>query len=339
MFKRRQNTYAKNSMHVKRSRFLPFSKGTYLSLNVGPIPLRNGVGGIVDGFYFMLKQSLSYLFSTASITLILLATIISSAYIVLKPTIPELSTAQQRLVDCLDTEVGQWLGEIEPARRTAILVTLHRDPFAQISDRLRNVVWRSDRFDLSDYSLMEKFLKRLEWKRPTAESRKEALQKISWRKSDYVIWGSVVKFSDVITPAKLVVDLEVVEVANGKLLAEKRFELLDKPGLIPLVNDAAGWSADMFHFSLLTGLLIWIGFTLLLPLIFYPLIKHVVLGESNAAILATLAGTVFASIFMCYLVLLRGNGPWLNAIVLLIAFGIALCYYYKTFEAIKTLNE
>lgn len=287
----------------------------------------------------MFAVAMKHLLSPTSIILIAATSLVSGAYMVLKPTEPVLSTAQVRLIDRLDREAGLWLGQMEPTQRSAVLTTFNRDPFAHISDCLREVIWRSDRFDLCDYSVAEKFWKRIEWTRPVAESRRDAVHTAARRGSDYVIWGTVEEFSDVKSPAQLVVALEVVEVANSRPVTEQRFEITDEPGLGTLVTDTADKATGFFQFSLLTGLLVWVGFTLLLPLLAYPFIKRVVLGDSNAAILTMLISTVFASVFVCYLILVRGAGPWLSAIVLLIAFAVALYYYYKTFEIIKKVNE
>jgi len=259
--------------------------------------------------------------------------------VVIKPTQPELTAAQEALVIEFTDAVREWAGELEPVRRPTVFYTLGRDRFGVISDPLRHTLWQSDRFDLKDMGVVERVLRVIEWTRPTVGARKEALESARWRGADYVIWGHIEEFADLGGAAVLRARLELTEQATGKPLQEKTFELTKGSGsiLTPITQAAA--QSGIHAWSPLSRLLLWVIFTLLLPLFAYPITRKVVLGDSNAAILALLITYVLASVLAAYVVLLRSGDGWMAAFMLLIVFSLALAYMYKALTAIKEFHD
>ena len=285
-----------------------------------------------------IRALIAKVIGSSTVWVILILGVLWGAYQVVRPTEPGVTAAQMEAVEELSGEAAGWAIAIELPRARAVFLPLERDPFAIVSDPLRHAFWRSDRFNLVDYSLMEKFCRFIHWKRPTVGSRRKAAEIARRRDCQYAIWGRLREFSDVEGLSRAVVLLEVIDAANASPLAAKTLSVQKRGSarLVPLGRDAAD---GVYGLSFATRLLIWIAVTLLLPLASYPFSKQVLAGDSNAAILALLITLVAVSTGVAYLLFAFGSGTIFAGLILLMAFTLALFYNWHALDKIKTTQE
>jgi hypothetical protein len=279
-----------------------------------------------------------WLYRSGTLWILLASTAIWGVYQVVKPTQPHLTSRQRSMVTELTREVSEWAEQLQPRRSRAVFLTLGRDEFGLVSDRIRQVMWQSDRFNLRDYSVREKLCRLIEWTRPTVGSSMEATERARDRGSEYAVWGRVEEFSDVGGEARLAVRLQLVDAVSGETLAGRDFEVV-RAGAIsrPMPEDDSGESVPGLSF--VTRVFIWVIAALALPLMTYPLGKRVLTGDSNAAVLALLASLVLASTGVAYVLFMYMGGGIIGGLVLLVCFGLALVYDWYALSTIKRVVE
>ncbi|MFW6163116.1 MAG: hypothetical protein ACODAJ_10145 [Planctomycetota bacterium] len=288
----------------------------------------------------MVARIAGFLFRGAALWALLGAGLAVGAYEVLKPTDPGLTDRQHALVEELADRATAWLRQRPPLREPTAFLTLGRDRFGTVSDRLRTVLWQSDRFELLDDPAREKLARKIDWTRPTADSRAEAVERAEARGCPYVLWGTVREFSDLRRVARLAVDLELVRTDSQRVVDTQTFDIRrGKGAALSSPAEAAPTQVSRGGWTLPARLLVWVGATLALPLVTYPLARRVLLADRHAATLALLVGYVAASVVVAYGVVLRGAGGWLGGAVLLGAFALALVYDWRALSTIKAVNE
>lgn len=276
------------------------------------------------------------LFRSGTVWVVVASSTVWGSYMVVKPTEPVPSARQNKAIGELAPRVSEWLSRIEAPRAKTVFLNLDRDPFGKVSDVVRHVIWQTDRFDLQDYSMTEKLRRQIKWSRATVGSREEAARAGRGRGCEYAIWGSVREFSEAGSAARLSVDLEIVETSGRAVIASREFHIAESDGLpLKLPREVLAQEAGERSISLPIRFLIWILIALLIPIATYPLAQRMLAGESNLAVLATLAGYVAASVAAAYLLLAWGAGSWGTGIVLLVAFGLSLLYDWKALDFIK----
>ena len=281
----------------------------------------------------MAAKIAGFLFRHATVWLLVGVAAVCGAYHVVKPAAPTLTARQHAMADELARQVTAWLGGLEPVRQPTAFLTLGRDRFGAVSDRLRSVLWQSDRFDLVDRALGEKLAQRLAWRRPAVDTRADAVERARSLGCVYALWGRVGEFSDLGDAARLAVDVELVRTATGERVLARSFDVRRGAApRLPASLEPGGW-------SLPTRLLAWAAATLALPLLTCPLARRVLRAERHGATLALLTGYVLASVVLAYGLVAWGETGWLAGLVLLAAFGLALLYDWQALSTIEALNH
>lgn len=286
----------------------------------------------------MVWNFIKQLWKSGAIWGMIVVTIVISAYQVVKPTKLELSVRQREVLSDFSEEVEAWCNGIKLPRGTLVFLAMDRDDFGRVSDAARLEVWRSDVFDLADYSVLEKLRREIDWTRPTAGSAAEAVKRAG--DSDYAIWGRVREFSDAANLARLDVHMELLDVASGETLLSKDFDL-SRTSMNLLGKMGNGVAADEDS-GFLISLAIWAVFVIILPIICYPLTLRVVIGDSNILILLLLTAYVLSGFLAAFLLFAYSGtvgGTILKAVILLLAFALTSLYNWKALDLIKTLNE
>lgn len=286
----------------------------------------------------MMMNLLTKLYKSGAVWLMILVAVVMGFYKVIKPTEPEYSHLQESALSELATRAGSWTAQIQVPRDRTVFLTLERDPFGRVSDVLRREIWQSDRFNLQDYTMLEKLCRLIHWTRPTVGSRREAAGIARSRECTYGIWGVVREFSDVQGQSRLDLHLELIPASGGEPLLEEDF-LIEKTSGLSLGSAGAGGESFDSDFSLFTLIFFWIIFTLLLPIASFPLARRIVTGDSNAATLGLLIGYVLVSTTAAYVLLLRQAGSWITGIVLILSCGLALYYDWRALSLIKKVSE
>ncbi len=287
----------------------------------------------------MAAKIAGFLFRHATVWLLVGVAAVCGAYHVVKPAAPTLTARQHAMADELARQVTAWLGGLEPVRQPTAFLTLGRDRFGAVSDRLRSVLWQSDRFDLVDRALGEKLAQRLAWRRPAVDTRADAVERARSLGCVYALWGRVGEFSDLGDAARLAVDVELVRTATGERVLARSFDV--RRGAAPRAPAAASPPASRAPgvCSLPRRPLPWAAATLALPLLTCPLARRVLRAERHGATLALLTGYVLASVVLAYGLVAWGETGWLAGLVLLAAFGLALLYDWQALSTIEALNH
>ncbi len=280
-------------------------------------------------------QSAKWLYRSGAVWVVLATSVFWGAYQVVKPTQPEFTVRQKNMVSEFTHEVSEWARQLENHRRETVFLTLGGDDFGVISDPLRQIMWQSDRFQLQDYSLTEKFLKLIDWKRPTAASKMEAKERGEKRGSEYAIWGRINEFSDVGGSARLAVELNVIDVVSGENLAGREFEIA-KRGRVSAPVPGEDERTSIGGVSFLTRVFFWLLAMMALPLVIYPLVKKILNRRSNAATLMLLVSLTLTALAVAYGFLIQDAGTWLAGFALLICFAISLTYNWYVLSMIKS---
>ena len=271
------------------------------------------------------------LLGPSALGLALVGGLLAGIYEIARPTVPAMTSAQLRVARSLGASVSDWLGQLRVSRGRAVLLTLDRDPFGVVSGPVRDAFFRSDLFDLADYSVWEKFRRLIRWTRPIVATREQAVSAGRRRQGAYVVWGRVESFTDRQGEARLVTRLEIVETTRGEVVGARDFDqcVSDIAGLV--VGNGTGG----YRWPFATRLLIWLAVTLCLPLVSLPLSRKILAGDSNAAILGLLVGHVAVSTGLAYLLFAWFGGGMIQGAVLFLACTSALFYTWHALVRVK----
>lgn len=262
------------------------------------------------------------------------------AWEVARPTQPAPTARQQAMIAEVAREANLWAGRLDIPREATAFLTFGRDRFALVSDPVRDALHRTDRFELADFTLWEKALRKVEWDLPMVAGRRDAREAAAARDCTFAVWGRVNELSDISGRARIEVSIEMVEAATGCVIAHRTFEINEQPlasVAVPQEIQPPGGPAGGWPFA--TRALVWLAAVALLPLIAWPVVRHIVTGESNAAILALLALFVIAGVGAAYGLLAHGMSQWTAGIALAVAFALALAYNWHAMSIIKQAGE
>lgn len=288
----------------------------------------------------MITKLLLKLYKSSTILIMVIGTLFWGVYEVVKPTKPVYSPRQKATLNELVTHLNQWAVQSKAVRGKAVLLTFDRDPFGKVTDAVRQALWRSDRFDLLDYTISERLCRKIEWTRPMVESREEALKIAGKNESAYAVWGVVNEFSDIQGTSKLDCSVEIISAPSGETVSKKKFSISSGTSPAISLNTKEQVYVEVEDdMPLTTRIFIWALIIIILPIATYPLARHLMTRDSNAIVLLTLTGYALVGVIAAYFIFAVDAKGWIKGGVFLISIGLTMLYNWKALEQIKTMNE
>lgn len=274
----------------------------------------------------IVKNLLKHIINRGTLFFLLGSSAFVLAYKVLKPTAPPVTTAQYRAVNETAEAAGEWFASLNLTKSDTVLPTFNRDPFGTVTDPIRDAAWRSDRFDLLDYSLREKLAREIEWTRPMATSLEEARKIAESRGAEYALYGNVEEFSYHNGAARLELSLSILQASDGTELVRKRFT-----GNVAAPLFSSSESDDpSTGMTLPARALLWVAILLVLPLITGPVLSKILDGFTPASIRITRALHILFAVVLAHF--LMGQDDLLALVVIVGSLSISLLYFRNVIE-------
>ena len=151
---------------------------------------------------------------------------------VIRPERPEYTAGHLKLAAKASQEAVAWIEKMELEQAKTYFVNLGRDEFGIISLPLRNGIRQLDKVCLVDRTRSERFRESIWWSLPTCGNSQLFLNEAKAQNCKYAIGGRICRFSKYLEKVELVVELELWEVQEPKLLAETTLKLASQDGKI-----------------------------------------------------------------------------------------------------------
>jgi len=218
---------------------------------------------------------------------------------------------------------------------TLAVLPLRNDPNEIVTRRLKDAIAERGRYEVVEESLFRRLLGQLRQSPippPTVADAVSAVRQIG---ADAVLFGEVTRFSGAEGQAMLAIDLRMAERDSGQAVWVKHYE--EQISGAPASVDY--WRARLADSAKPSRILLWLGFTLLFPLLTAPLIRRVTSEESNAANLAMLIGYTGVSVALAWALTGFWAPSWWTVLALLLALGLSGVYNYKVASALDDLRR
>lgn len=241
---------------------------------------------------------------------------------------------RRNLADRVCTKVVQDIPKFQGVPSIAVL-DMAGDETGFVTELLQEKIGASGEYRMVDPSFLGKLLREFGQEKRPVSTLGEAVSLARKLGVDFVIFGEVPSFAARENDATLRLELRMAERATGQAVYVRSYDEEIGGSLILSTR----WRARLADSSKGRRVFIWIGFTLLLPLLAIPLIRRVTSAESNLINLALLAVFTLMDMFVALFL----TGFWIptiwTALVLLLALAAGGYYNYRITSFIEEMRH
>jgi hypothetical protein len=159
------------------------------------------------------------------------------------------------------------------------------------------------------------------------------------RNADLVLWGTVRDFSSTGNEANLDLELLLLAVDNGAILARKRFQVQGYDNFLSSVGRGIFPRKSGGVKSFFWRLFGWVVAVMLLPIVTYPVATRLVVSDSNVVVFLALSGYAGAGFGLGLLFMAPFIGGLAGGLLALFLLAFSLYYGWRVLDKIKVMKE
>jgi uncharacterized protein (DUF2267 family) len=245
-----------------------------------------------------------------------------------RSTDSSLGYLRRRALEAVSRKAAAALPQSGKARSLAVL-PFEGDPNQHVRKALMHQIDQAKSiFQVAKGDFLERV--RMEREKP-AESLAEALQMGAKLGVDTVAFGKIPAFTAAGDESEIALELCIADRSTGQPLVLKRFQEKVSGGF-------EARRARIADSSLIIRILIWCGFTLLLPFVLTPMVRSLLGKDSNMVNFMLLIGLSIASLAVAWLL----TGLWIGNTWTLIALVVSLVaaglWNYRALDLMERLR-
>lgn len=253
----------------------------------------------------------------------------------LRPDKPQIGAIRKDLADGVICTIVQDIRDSRGEVRQAALLHFSNDPSDYFTNSLRQAIEQAGILDLRGRTLAERMRDLLHLRHPSHSSPTTAVKCGKCLGSSGVLYGTVHTLEAYGSGAAIDVDVHLADVATGRNVFSKRYEVETSPGssIGATGQEKArtlSWSQRLFG---------WLLVVLLLPIFTINFMRAMLSRKSNKSNAFVLASYTLADTLLAWLLVGGGLSSWWAVVLFILAVTAASAYNIRIMTFALTLDS